>query len=75
MSGSQLRYSVYAGDKLVALLSFGASAWRLAGRDKFIGRIRNLALLTTSCRFLSRCGSCQPINLSRPASRQALAPS
>ena len=37
MSGSQLRYNVYAGDKLVALLSFGASAWKLAGCDNFIG--------------------------------------
>ena len=37
MSGSQLRYNVYAGDKLVALLSFGASAWKLAARDSFIG--------------------------------------
>ena len=27
MSGSQIRYSVHAGDRLVALLSFGACAW------------------------------------------------
>ena len=57
MSGSQLRYSVYAGDKLVALLSFGASAWRLAGRDKFIGwqepqRLKNLQLVVNNARFL-----------------------
>ena len=36
-----LRYNVYAGAKLVALLSlslsFGASAWKFAGRDSFIG--------------------------------------
>jgi len=37
MSGSQLRHNVYAGDKLVALLSFGASAWKLVTRDSFIG--------------------------------------
>ena len=37
MSGSQLRYTVFAGDRQVALLSFGASAWKLAGRDRFIG--------------------------------------
>ena len=57
MSGSQLRYNVYAGDKLVALLSFGASAWKLAGRDTFIGwqepqRLKNLQLVVNNARFL-----------------------
>ena len=57
MSGSQLRYNVYAGDKLVALLSFGASAWRLAGRDTFIGwqqaqRLKNLRFVVNNARFL-----------------------
>ena len=57
MSGSQLRYNVYAGDKLVALLSFGASAWKLAGRDSFIGwqepqRLKNLPLVVNNARFL-----------------------
>ncbi len=57
MSGSQLRYNVYAGDKLVALLSFGASAWKLAGRDSFIGwqsaqRLKNLQLVVNNARFL-----------------------
>ena len=57
MSGSQLRYNVYAGDKLVALLSFGASAWKLAGRDRFIGwqdsqRLTNLQLVVNNARFL-----------------------
>ena len=57
MSGSQLRYNVYAGDKLVALLSFGASAWKLAGRDRFIGwqdsqRLKNLQLVVNNARFL-----------------------
>ncbi len=57
MSGSQLRYNVYAGDKLVALLSFGASAWKLAGRDRFIGwqeqhRLKNLPLVVNNARFL-----------------------
>ena len=57
MSGSQLRYNVYAGDKLVALLSFGASAWKLAGRDRFIGwqdpqRLKNLPLIVNNARFL-----------------------
>jgi len=57
MSGSQLRYNVYAGDQLVALLSFGASAWKLAGRDSFIGwqsaqRLKNLQLVVNNARFL-----------------------
>ena len=57
MSGSQLRYKLYAGDKLVALLSFGASAWRLAARDSFIGwqsaqRLKNLPLVVNNARFL-----------------------
>ena len=38
------------------------------------GRIRNLALFTTRCRFLSRCADCQPMKLSRAASFHALAP-
>ena len=57
MSGSQLRYNVYAGDRLVALLSFGASAWKLAARDTFIGwhsaqRLKNLHLVVNNARFL-----------------------
>ena len=57
MSGSQLRYNVYCGDKLVALLSFGASAWKLAGRDTFIGwqdclRRKSLHLVVNNARFL-----------------------
>ncbi len=57
MSGSQLRYNVFAGDQLVALLSFGASAWKLAARERFIGwqepeRLRNLQLVVNNARFL-----------------------
>ena len=57
MSGSQMRYNVFAGDRQVALLSFGASAWRLAGRERFIGwqepeRLRNLQLVINNARFL-----------------------
>lgn len=57
LSGSQLRYNVFAGDQLVALLSFGASAWKLAGRDRFIGwpepqRLKNLQLVVNNARFL-----------------------
>jgi hypothetical protein len=57
MSGSQLRYNVFAGEQLVALLSFGASAWKLAARERFIGwqepqRHRNLQLVVNNARFL-----------------------
>jgi hypothetical protein len=57
MSGSQIRYSVHAGDRLVALLSFGASAWKLADRERFIGwgheqRQKNLQLVVNNARFL-----------------------
>jgi hypothetical protein len=41
----------------MALLSFGASAWKLRGRDQFIGwqeseRLRNLQLVVNNARFL-----------------------
>ncbi len=57
LSGSQMRYDVFAGQRLVALLSFGASAWKLAARDRFIGwdpaqRQRNLPLVVNNARFL-----------------------
>lgn len=57
MSGSQLRYNVWAGDRHVALLSFGASAWKLAARERFIGwsepqRNKNLQLVVNNARFL-----------------------
>lgn len=57
LSGSQLRYNVWAGSRLVALLSFGASAWKLRGRDQFIGwqqpeRLRNLQMVVNNARFL-----------------------
>lgn len=57
MSGSQIRYFVFEGERLLALLSFGASAWKLAARDKFIGwkeneRQKNLQLIVNNARFL-----------------------
>jgi hypothetical protein len=57
MSGAQMRYNVFAGEQLVALLSFGASAWKLAGRERFIGwqereRLKNLQLVVNNARFL-----------------------
>jgi hypothetical protein len=57
MAGSQMRYFVFEGERLVALLSFGASAWKLAARDRFIGwvdaeRQKNLQLVVNNARFL-----------------------
>ena len=57
MSGSQMRYNVYAANTLVALISFGASAWKLQARERFVGwdeaaRARNLQLVVNNARFL-----------------------
>ena len=57
MSGSQLRYNVFAGEQLVACISFGASAWKLKDRERFIGwneaqRKKNLPLIVNNARFL-----------------------
>ena len=57
LAGSQMRYNIFAGAQLVALISFGASAWKLAARDRFIGwdqlqRHRNLQLVVNNARFL-----------------------
>lgn len=57
MSGAQIRYNIFAGDQLVALLSFGASAWKLSSRERFIGwqepgRKKNLQLVVNNARFL-----------------------
>ena len=57
LSGSQMRYEIFAGDLRVALISFGASAWKLAAREQFIGwneaqRRRNLQLVINNARFL-----------------------
>jgi len=55
--GAQLRYFVRAAGQIVALLSFGASAWKTKPRDEFIGwtpdeRPRNLHLIVNNARFL-----------------------
>ena len=62
MSGAQLRYNVFAGEQLVACISFGASAWKLKDRERFIGwseehRARNLQLPQHSRRLLHACPS------------------
>jgi hypothetical protein len=55
--GAQLRYFVRGAGQILALLSFGASAWKIKPRDKFIGwseerRRRGLHLIVNNARFL-----------------------
>jgi hypothetical protein len=57
LPGAQLRYLVFGGGHLLAALGFGASAWAVAPRDKFIGwtagqRKLNLHLVINNARFL-----------------------
>lgn len=57
LAGAQIRYQVRAGSDLVAVLGFGAAAWALAARDRYIGwsphtRKRNLHLVVCNARFL-----------------------
>ena len=57
MSGSQIRYNVFAGEQLVACISFCACAWKLKDREEFIGwseeqRQKNLQLVINNARFL-----------------------
>ena len=57
LAGAQMKYLVYSADDLLALLGFGASAWRVAARDWYIGwsdekRKENLHLVLNNARFL-----------------------
>lgn len=57
MPGAQLRYLIRAEGQVVALLGFGASAWKVKPRDEYIGwnveqRLRNLHLVINNARFL-----------------------
>lgn len=57
LPGAQLRYFVKSGDQVLALLGFGAAAWKTAPRDEYIGwdagtRKRNLHLVVNNARFL-----------------------
>lgn len=57
LPGAQLRYLAFAGSELLALLGFGAAAWKVAPRDRFIGwsveqRVRNLQGVVNNARFL-----------------------
>jgi hypothetical protein len=56
--GAQLRYWVYTEDRLLALFGYGASAWRLAPRDRWIGwndaqRQADLPHVVRQVRFLT----------------------
>jgi len=55
--GAQLRYFVRIAGEVLALISFGAGAWKVKPRDEFIGwtseeRQRNLHLVVNNARFL-----------------------
>lgn len=57
LPGAQIRYLVYSKSYLLACLGFGASAWAVTPRDKFIGwtsqqRQQNLHLIVNNARFL-----------------------
>lgn len=57
LPGAQLRYMAQANDQVIALLGFGAAAWKTAPRDRYIGwtseqRERRLHLVINNARFL-----------------------
>ena len=57
LPGAQLRYFARWEDRILALLGFGAPAWKTAPRDRFIGwrpseRERNLQLIVNNAPFL-----------------------
>jgi hypothetical protein len=57
LPGAQLRYFVRADERIIALLGFGAAAWKTRPRDLFIGwktdqRQRRLHLVVNNARFL-----------------------
>ncbi len=57
LAGAQIRYFVSSQDRVLALLGFGAAAWTVADRDRFIGwtskqREANLHLVVNNARFL-----------------------
>jgi len=57
MAGAQSRYLAYDGERLLGALGFGAAAWRLAARERYIGwtdaeRQTHLQLVVQNRRFL-----------------------
>ena len=56
-AGTQCRYLAYDGERVLGALGFGAAAWRLAARERYIGwtdaeREANLHLVVQNRRFL-----------------------
>jgi len=57
LPGAQMRYLATSENRILALLSFSAAAWKTAPRDNFIGwnaeqRQQNLHLIVNNSRFL-----------------------
>jgi hypothetical protein len=57
MAGAQVRYLIVWEQGLLGAIGFGASAWKVAARDRFIGwnrtvRHQNLQLIVNNSRFL-----------------------
>ena len=57
LPGAQIRYLVFGAAQLLAVLGFGAAAWKVAPRDRWIGwtaeqRTRNLHRIANNARFL-----------------------
>lgn len=57
LPGAQLRYFVKSEGQILALIGFGAAAWKTAPRDNYIGwdkptRKKNLHLIVNNARFL-----------------------
>lgn len=57
MAGAQVRYLFRCDEGLLGAIGFGASAWKVASRDNFIGwepsiREKNLHLVVNNARFL-----------------------
>ena len=80
LPGAQLRYFVRADERIIALLGFGAAAWKTQPRDLFIGwtanqRQRRLQLVVNNARFLIlpwvRCRNLASSILGRAAQRLA----
>lgn len=57
LPGAQMRYFAYSDERLLGMFGFGAAAWTVAPRDKFIGwshsqREAKLHLIVNNARFL-----------------------
>ena len=63
--GPCLKYMAYIENRLIACLSWGAAAWKVACRDQFVGwsfsaRSKNLSLIVNNTRFLILPWVCIP---------------